>query len=108
MITMAPRTALGRFWNRGASSTAVARIRPDVISDASCDFAPADSAVAVWDRLASVEKPPNRPDVRLAAPSASISWSGSISSWWRAAYARPAPTDSPTARNTIPAPPRAR
>ena len=47
-ITIAPSTALGRFWNSGARRTAVARIRPAVISEESCDLAPAASAVAVW------------------------------------------------------------
>ena len=50
-ITIAPRTALGRSANSGARKTAVARTRPAVTSDDSCDFAPAASAVAVWDRL---------------------------------------------------------
>ena len=56
----------------------MARIRPAVMSDDSWDLAPAVSAVAVWLRLASAVKPPNRPDVRFAAPRATISWSGSI------------------------------
>ena len=79
VITIAPRTALGRFWNSGARNSAVARIRADVTSDETWDLAPALSAVAVWDRLASAVKPPNRPVATLAAPRATISWSASIS-----------------------------
>ena len=78
-MTIAPRTAFGRSSNRGARKIAVARMRPAVTSDDSCDLAPAASAVAVWDRLASVVKPPNRPLAMFAAPSASSSWSASIS-----------------------------
>ena len=79
VITMAPRTALGRLLNSGASRSAVARIKADVTSDDTWDFAPALSAVAVWDRLASAVNPPNRPVPMLAAPRATISWSASIS-----------------------------
>ena len=64
---------------RGQQDSAVARIRADVTSEETWDLAPALSAVAVWDRLASAVKPPNRPVATLAAPRATISWSASIS-----------------------------
>ena len=78
-MTIAPSTASGRFANSGARKIAVARMSPEVTSDDSCERAPAASPVAVWDRLASVTKPPNSPDARFADPSASSSWSASIS-----------------------------
>ena len=78
-MTIAARTALGRSAKSGARTTAVPRTRPDVTSDASWVRAPAASAVADWDRLASTTKPPKIPVARLLAPSATSSWSGSRS-----------------------------
>ncbi len=78
-MTIAPRTALGRLANSGARKIAVARISADVTSELSCDMVPANSAVAVWDRLASVVNPPNSAEARLLAPRPSSSWSASIS-----------------------------
>ena len=78
-MTIAPRTAFGRLAKAGARKTAVARISAAVTIEASCDLAPAASAVAVCERLASDVNPPNSPAERLAAPSASSSWSASIS-----------------------------
>ena len=78
-ITMAPRTALGRLWNRGASTSRVMMISTAVTIDESCVRSPASSAVAVDERLASTVKPWNRPALMLAAPRAISSWSGLIS-----------------------------
>ena len=78
-MTIAPRTALGRLAKAGARKTAVARTRAAVTMEATWDFAPAASAVAVCERLASDVNPPNSPAERFAAPSASSSWSASIS-----------------------------
>ena len=79
-----------------------------VTIEESCERVPADSAVADCERLASTVKPPNSPVERFAAPRATSSWSASISYLCRAAKARPAPSDSPTARKTMPAAPAAR
>ncbi len=76
---MAARTAVGRLRKSGARTTAVARISPAVISDASWVRLPADSPVADWLKLASTAKPPNRPLATFDAPSAISSWSGSMS-----------------------------
>ncbi len=78
-MTIAPRTALGRFVKSGARIRAVSRMRPDVRSDESCVRVPAASAVAVCERLASVTKPPKSPDEMFAAPRPISSWSASIS-----------------------------
>ena len=78
-MTIAPRTAFGRSAKSGARTIAVARMSPAVMSDESCDFTPADSAVADCDRLASTVNPPNRPVDTFAAPRPMSSWSGSIS-----------------------------
>ena len=48
-------------------------------SDKPVLWSPADSLVAVCDRLASAVKPPNRPLAMFAAPMANSSWSASIS-----------------------------
>ena len=47
-MTIAARTDSGRFANNGARTTAVARIRPDVISDDTWVRLPAASPVADW------------------------------------------------------------
>ena len=67
-ITIAPRTAFGSVPKIGARKIAVARINADVTSDETCDLAPAASPVAVWDRLASVAKPPNSPRRQVGGP----------------------------------------
>ena len=75
MTTIAASTALGRLVNSGARKTDVASTRPAARSDESCERAPADSAVADWDRLASGVNPPKSPELMLAPPSATSSWS---------------------------------
>ena len=79
VMTIAARTDSGRFANSGARTTAVARIRPAVISDDSWVRLPAASPVADWLRLASTANPPNSPAPAFAAPRAMSSWFGSIS-----------------------------
>ena len=78
-MTTAARTVMGRSWNKGASTSAVASTNAAVTSDETCVRAPDASAVADWDRLASTMKPPNRPEERFAPPRATSSWSLSIS-----------------------------
>ena len=59
--------------------------RPAPTTPVSWLFAPDCSATAVREPLVDTEKPWNRPDAMLAAPSPIISWSGSTSSPRRAA-----------------------
>ncbi len=67
MIT-APRTALGRCENSGASTISVASTSAPVVSDATGLVAPADSLSELAERLVETGIPWNTPAPTLAIP----------------------------------------
>ena len=77
MIT-APRTALGRCENTGASTTRVAITSAPVVREDSWVRAPADSFSELADRLVDTGMPWNTPAPTLAIPWATDSWLTSI------------------------------